>query len=64
MLSVHKGKNPDELYSGDDGFLKCKCDVCKEEMNFCDTYCYVKKDGSTILGHRRCIVAYVRGEQK
>lgn len=44
MLSVYKGKNPNELYLGDDGFLKCKCDVCNEEMNFSDTYCYAKKE--------------------
>lgn len=61
MLSVYKGKNPNELYLGDDGFLKCKCDVCNEEMNFSDTYCYAKK-GKRMIGHKRCLMSYGRSE--
>lgn len=58
MDSVYKGKNQDELYIGEDGMLKCKCDVCDEEMNFSDTYCYSKKGKPMIHGHKRCVMGY------
>lgn len=62
MLSAYKGKNQNELYLGDDGLLKCKCDVCNEEMNFSDTYCYAKKGKPMIHGHKRCVISYGRSE--
>lgn len=44
MLSVYKGKNPNELYLGDDGFLKCKCDVCNNDFNCRKVYSRVNKN--------------------
>lgn len=55
--SVCKSKMPNEMYPGDDGFLKCKCDVCKEEMNFSDCYCYAKPGKTMIHGHKDCVMS-------
>ena len=59
--SICKSTMPDEMYVGDDGFLKCKCDVCKEEMNFSDCYCYAKPGKTMIHGHKNCVMSFVKG---
>ena len=59
--SVCKSTMPDEMYLGDDGFLKCKCDVCKEEMNFSDCYCYAKPGKTMIHGHKNCVMSFAKG---
>lgn len=63
MDSIYRGKNPDDLYLGEDGMLKGKCEVCQEEMNFCDMICYAKKEEPLLFGHRACLLAYGRGEK-
>lgn len=56
-----KAKMPDEIYIGDDGFLKCKCDVCKEEIRFSDCYCYGETGKQLIYGHKGCVMQFRLG---
>lgn len=62
MLSVYKGMDKNKIWVGKDDKLKTRCDVCQEEMNFCDTYCYAKKDEPMINGHKRCVLRYGRSK--
>lgn len=57
-MKVYKFRMPNETYIGEDGFLKCVCEVCNKEMNFSSCYCAAKEENLAAHGHKKCVMAY------